>query len=155
MRAGAVLAGVFCLSVWLPVSASASGSEVSEPPAPSSPRATLADIFKQQLANLDMLQVQLDALTVHNSKLQSELSASKLALTQLRVTVTELQRQSTELKQNLSQSREAETALQSSLRSSAGLLNRAQASLKRAERNRWVMGAAALAAGAILGGLLL
>lgn len=152
-----MLAGV--LSCFCAVSASPSGgpAAVSQPPASTSAPAPvmLGEIFERQLSNLATLQVQLDALLTHNAKLQSELEASSKQLNQAHVTLTELRQESAGLRSTLSQSKEAETALQSSLRSSSSLLAGAQSSLKRAERNKWVMMAAALAAGAILGGLLL
>ena len=121
-----MLAGVVSFCCALPASPSDGPAAVSQPPASTSgaPPVMLGEIFARQLESLDTLQVQVDALMVHNKK-------------------------------SLSQSKEAETALQISLTNSAGLLRRAQGSLRRAERNRWIIGAAALAAGAILGGLLL
>ena len=155
VKARAVLAGV--LSCFCAVSASPSGgpAAVSQPPASTSAPVMLGEIFERQLSNLATLQVQLDALLTHNAKLQSELEASSKQLNQAHVTLTELRQESAGLRSTLSQSKEAETALQSSLRSSSSLLTGAQSSLKRAERDKWVMMAAALAAGAILGGLLL
>ena len=155
MRAGAVLAGVlsFCCaaSAW----PSDGRAEVSQPPAPTSARVTLADIFSEQLRLLDTLQARLDRLRTHNSTLQSSLDESEKALDALRA---ELQRQSSaygRLQLTLKESDAASQSLQASLQSSSDSLNEAQSLLSRVKRDRWIMAAAALAVGAILGGLLL
>ena len=152
-----MLAGV--LSCFCAVSASPSGgpAAVSQPPASTSAPAPvmLGEIFGRQLKLLDTLQARLDKLRTHNSTLQSSLNESEKALSALR---TELQRQIEaygKLQLTLKESDKASQSLRGSLRSSEGLLSEAQSSLRRAERDKWVMMAAALAAGAILGGLLL
>lgn len=151
-----MLAGVLsCCAV--SASPSDGPAAVSQPPASTSAPAPvmLGEIFARQLELLDTLQARLDKLRTHNSMLQSSLNESEKALDELR---TELQRQNEaygKLRLELQESDKASHSLQASLQSSYGLLEGAQNSLKRAERDKWVMMAAALAAGAILGGLLL
>ena len=159
-----MLAGV--LSCFCAVSASPSDgpAAVSQPPASTTEASPvmLGEIFQEQLRLLGTLKVRLDTLQIHNEKLQNELDRLQGELDEsnrsLQLTsgeLTELKKKSELLKGNLSQSTKAERALQISLRESSSLLDRAQSSLARVERDRWIMAAAALAAGAILGGLLL
>ena len=157
VTARAVLVGVLSVCA-LPASPSAGPAVVSQLPASTSRAPApvmLGEIFGRQLKLLDTLQARLDKLRTHNSTLQSSLNESEKALSALR---TELQRQIEaygKLQLTLKESDKASQSLRGSLRSSEGLLSEAQSSLRRAERDKWVMMAAALAAGAILGGLLL
>ena len=156
MRAAA-LAGVLSCCCALPASPSDGPAAVSRPPASTSAArpVMLAEIFQEQLRLLDTLQARLDKLRTTNSMLQSSLDESEKALAELR---TELQRQTEaygKLQITLKESDAASQSLQESLQSSGALLSGAQSSLRRVERDRWIMAAAALAAGAILGGLLL
>ena len=151
-----MLAGV--LSCFCAVSASPSDgpAEVSRPPAPTSGAPVmLGEIFERQLGLLDTLQQQLDALKLHNSELAKELIASQAGLQASAETLARLRAQISTLNESLQESETASQSLQESLQSSNGLLSGAQSSLKRVERDRWIMAAAALAAGAILGALLL
>lgn len=152
-----VLAGVLCCCSALPAAASDGPGEVSQPPASTSGDrpVMLGEIFERQLGLLDTLQQQLDALKLHNSELAKELIASQAGLQASAETLARLRAQIATLNESLQESEAASQSLQASLRSSGDSLSGAQSSLRRVERDRWVMAAAALAAGAILGGLLL
>ena len=150
-----MLAGVLSVLCSASVWPSAGPAAVSPAPASTSAPVTLGQIFAEQLRLLATLQARLDKLRTHNSMLQSSLDESEKALDGLRA---ELEKQSEaygKLQLTLRESDKASQSLQESLRSSAGSLSEAQSSLKRVERDRWIMGAVALAVGAILGGLLL